>query len=102
MQAVIISGSLEMGSINQSSYEGVALREPREVTLIPPTLHVIHSPNRVERHPDIAKLAPAERKKPLPPDRILLNSYRPLRSSAPAMEEVTIPGPEDIKHILHH
>ena len=40
-------------------------------------------------------------KRPLPPDRILLNSYLPPRGPALAMEEVTAPGPDDIKLILH-
>ena len=38
MQAIIIPGSLEMGSSDQPGLEGVALGEPREVTSIPPTL----------------------------------------------------------------
>ena len=40
-------------------------------------------------------------KRSLPPDRILLNSYLPPHGLAPAMEEVTTPGPDDIKLILH-
>ena len=34
-------------------------------------------------------------------NQILLNSYFPPRGSAPAMEEVIIPGPKDIKHVIH-
>ena len=30
-----------------------------------------------------------------------MNSYLPPRNPAPAMEEVTVVGPEDIKHIIH-
>ena len=37
-QAIVIPGSPEMGSSNQSSPEDVALGEPREVTPIPPAL----------------------------------------------------------------
>ena len=36
MQAIIIPDSPEMGSSDQPGPEGVALREPREVTTIPP------------------------------------------------------------------
>ena len=90
-----------MGSSDQPGPEAVALGEPREVTLIPLALQVIHPPDRVESCLDMAKLARAGRKKLLPPDRILLNSYLPPRGPAPAMEEVTEPGPEDIKHILY-
>ena len=62
---------------------------------------MIHSPDRSESHPGIAKLALARRKRLLPPDRILLNSYLPPRSPALVMEEVKAPGPDDIKLILH-
>ena len=101
MQAIIISGSPEMGSSDQSGPDGVALGELREVTPIPLALQVIHPPDRAESHSDKAKIARAEGKKPLLLDRILLNSYLPPRGPAPVMEEVTLLGPEDIKHILH-
>ena len=109
IQAIIIPGSPEMGSSDQPGPGGVALGEPREVTLIPPALQVIHPPDQAKSRPDTARLARAGRKKPLSPDRILLNSYPPPppppppppRGPALAMEEVTIPEPEDIKHILH-
>ena len=55
----------------------------------------------VEKSPSNAKLALPGRKRPFPPDPILLNSYLPPRGSALAMEEVTAPGPDDIKLILH-
>ena len=38
MQAIVISSSPEMGSSDQPGPEDVALGEPREDTLIPPTL----------------------------------------------------------------
>ena len=63
---------------------------------------MIHPSDRAESRPDTAKLVRARRKKPLQPDRILLNYYLPHCGPTPTMEEVTIPGPEDIKHILHH
>ena len=72
--------------------------------MVTPILHVlqmIHPLDRAEIRPDTARLARARHKKPLPPDRILLNSYLPPRGPAPAMEEVTVPRLEDIKNILH-
>ena len=57
--------------------EDVALEEPRVDTPILPTLQVIHPPDRPGSHSDIAKLARAECKKPLLPDRLFLNSYLP-------------------------
>ena len=62
---------------------------------------MVHPPDRLESRPGNAKLALPGRKKPMPPDRILLNSYLPPRGPAPSMEEVTTPGPDDIKLILH-
>ena len=58
--------------------------------------------DQLESRPGNAKLALLGRKRPLPPDRILLNSYLPPRGPASVMEEVTAPGPDDIKLILHH
>ena len=48
-----------------------------------------------------AKLVLPGRKWPLPPDRILLNSYLPHRGPSLKMEKVIAPGPDDIKLILH-
>ena len=46
-------------------------------------------PGQSESQPSNAKLALLERKRPLPPDRIQLNSYLPPRGPTLAMEEVT-------------
>ena len=62
---------------------------------------MIHPPDRSKSHPDTAKLARAGSKRPLPPDRILLNSYLSPRSLAPVMEEVTVTRLKDIKCIIH-
>ena len=102
MQAIVILGSPEMGSSDQPGSKDVALGEPREVTLIPPALQVIHPLDQAESQPDMPKLARTERKRPLLLDRILLNSYLPPRAPASAMDEVVVPGLEDIKHIIHH
>ena len=90
-----------MGLSDQPNLRGVTLRELREVTWIPPALQMIHPLDRAESRSDMARLAIALHKKSLPSDQILLNSYLPPRGPAPAMEEVTVPEPEDIKHILH-
>ena len=101
MQAIIISGSPEMGSIDQPSPEDVALGEPRGVTPIPPALQVIHSPDWAESQTNIPKPMRTGCKRLLLQDRMLLNSYLPPRDPAPTMEEVIVPEPEDIKHIIH-
>ena len=98
----MIPGSPEMRSNDQSGLEDIARGELRESTPIPPTLQVVHPPDQLESRPGNAKLTLPGSKRPLPPDRILLKSYLLLRGPAPAMEEVTAPGPDDIKLILHH
>ena len=90
-----------MGYNDQSGLEDIARGEQREDTLIPHALQVVHPLHRLERCPGTAKLALSGYKRPLPPDRILLNSYLPPRGPAPVTEEVTAPEPNDIKLILH-
>ena len=55
----------------------------------------------MESRPGAAGLTLTWRKRSLPPDRILINSYLPSRGPAPAMEEVTAPKLDDVKSILH-
>ena len=98
----MIPASPEMGSDVQSGLDEIAHGEPWESTPIPPVLQMVLPPNQSESYPSNAKLELSGRKRPLLPDRILLNSYIPSRGSAPAMEEVTTPWPDDVKLILHH
>ena len=100
MQAIMILGSPETGSNDQSGPKDIARGEPRESTSIPPALQVVHPLDRLESRPGNAKLALPRLKKPLLPDWRLQNSYLPPRGPAPAMEEVTEPGPDDVKLIL--
>ena len=100
MQKIVIQSSLEMGSIDQLGSEDFALEELRGDTPISPALQVIHPLDRLEIHSDNAKLARAGRKRPLPPDLILLNCYLPLCGPAPMMEKVIVPELEDIKRII--
>ena len=97
----MIPASPETGSNVQSGPEEIARGEPRESTLIPPVLQMVLPPSQSEGCLGNAKLALFRRKRSLPPDRILLNSYLPPRGPTPAMEEVTAPGPDDVKLILH-
>ena len=62
---------------------------------------MIHPPDQAESQPDMPKLARTGCKRPLLPDRILLNPYLPPRGLAPPMEEVAVPRLEGIKHIIH-
>ena len=78
MQTIVILGSPEMGSSDQPGPEDVAPGEPREVASIPPALQMIHPPYQAESQPDMPKLVRTGRKRPLLPDRMLLNSISPL------------------------
>ena len=62
---------------------------------------MIHPPDWAEIQSNMPKLARIGCKRPLLPDRILLNSYLPPRGPAPPMEEVVVLGPKGIKHITH-
>ena len=101
IQTIVIPASPEMGSNDQPSSEDIACEELREEAPIPPALQVVHPPERAESRPSVAKLTLTGRKKPLLPDRILLNSYLPPRGPALVMEEVAVPILDDIKYILH-
>ena len=63
---------------------------------------MVHPPDQLESRSGTDKLALSGRKRSLPPDRILLNSYMTSRGPNSMMEEVTTPGPDEIKLILHH
>ena len=101
MQLIVIPASPEMGSNDQPGLEDIAHEEPREDAPIPLALQAVHPLDRPESRPSTAKLVLTGRKRPLPPDRILLNSYLPPRGPAPVIKEVTAPEPDDIKLILH-
>ena len=101
MQEIVITGSPEIGSSDRPGPEDIALGEPREATPILPALQAIHPPDWAESQPDMPKLARTGSKRSLLPDQILLNSYLPPRGPALPMEEVAVPGPKGIKHIIH-
>ena len=90
-----------MGSNNQSGQEDIARGEPQESISIPPALQVVLPPGQSESHPGNSKLSLPGRKRSLPPDRVLLNSYLPPRGPSLAMEEVTAPRLDEVKLILH-
>ena len=90
-----------MGLIDQPGPEDVALGKPRGVTPIPHALQVIHPSDQAEGMTNMPKVTQTGRKRSLLSDRILLNSYLPPRSPTLAMEEVIVPGLENIKHIFH-
>ena len=101
IKTIMISASPEMWSNDQPGLENIAREEPRKEAPIPPALQVVHPSEWMKSRPGAVGLVLTGRKRPLPPDRILINSYLPPHGPAPAMEEVTTPEPNDIKSILH-
>ena len=101
IQTIVIPASPKMGYNDQPSSKDIACEKLREEAPIPLALQVVHPLEQPESRPSVARLALTGRKNRLPPDQILLNSYLPPRGPAPVMEEVAVPGPDDIKSILH-
>ena len=102
IQTSVIPASPEMGFNDQPGSKNIAREEPREEAPIPPALQVVHSSERMESSPGAVGLVLTGCKRSLSPDRILINSCLPPCDLAPAMEEVTAPGLNDIKSILQH
>ena len=102
IQTIVILASPKMGSNDQPGSENIAREEPREEAPTAPALQVLHPFERMESRLGAVGLELIGRKRPLPPDRILINSYLPPHAPAPTMEEVTTPGPDKIKSIIHH
>ena len=94
VQAIFISGSLEMSVDDQPAMGNVTLKESREASPVPAALKVIHPPEQATGQADRAKYTRVGCRKPLLPDRMLVNSYLPPRGLAPPMEEVTVPEQE--------
>ena len=100
VQAIVISGSPEMSVDVQPAMGNVTLEESREGSLVPTALQVVHPLEQATGQVDRAKYTRAGRRKPLLPDRMLVNSYLPSRGSAPPMEEVIVLEPEGAQEIV--
>ena len=94
VQAIVISGSPEMGLNDQPNLENATLVESREASLTPVAIQVIHPPEQAPSHPEKPLYTRTGRRRPQLHDRLLLNSYHPLWGLAPPMEEVLALGPE--------
>ena len=100
MQAIIISSSLEMGLNDQPAMENVTLAESREASLVPVALQVVRPPEQAIGQSDRAKYTWTDRRKPLLPDRMLVNLYLPPRGPTPPMEEVIVPRLKGAQEIV--
>ena len=86
MQAIVISGSPEMSLNDQLVTGNVTLEESREASLAPASLQVVHPPEQATGQLDRAMYTRTGPRKPLLPDRMLVNSYLLPRGPAPPME----------------
>ena len=97
-QAIIILGSPETGSNDRldigDDVLGEAVSTPSALQTIPPPIQVGSRPGRFEFTRIGLKRSPL-------PDRIVMNSYLPAPGPTHLKEEVSVPGLEEVKHIVH-
>ena len=100
VQAIIISSFPEMGLNDQPGLGNVTLAESREASPVLATFQVVHPAEPATCRLDRAKYTRTGYRKPLLPNRMLVNSYLPPRGPDPPMEEVTVPEPEGAQEIV--
>ena len=100
MQAIIINGSPESGSIDQTEPTGVARLESKEADPILSALQVIPPSDRAEGQPSRLKFMWSGLPRPTLPDRIITNCYAPSRGLEPPRVEISTPGADEVKHIM--
>ena len=98
VQAIVISGSPEMGLNDHSTLENVTLAKSREASRVPAAIQVVHPPKQAVGQPD--RYTQTGRRRPMLPDRMLLNSYLPPRGPTPPMEEVSVLESEGAQEII--
>ena len=77
VQAIVILGSPEMGLNDQPALGNVTLAKSREASPVPTALQVVHPPEQATGQSDRAKYTQTDRRKPLLPDHMLVNSHLP-------------------------
>ena len=77
VQAIVISGSPKMSLNDQSVTRNVTMEESKVASLVPTALQVVHPPEEATGQLDRAKYTRTGRRKPLLPNRMLLNLYLP-------------------------
>ena len=98
MEAIVIPGSLESGATDQTEPMGVARTKSKEVDPVPSALQVIHPSD--EGRPGRSKFMQSGLPRPPLTERIITNSYAPLRGSEPSRVEVSTPGADKVKLIM--
>ena len=100
VQAIVISGSPEMGLKDQPALGNVTLAESRKASPVPATIQVVHPLEQADGQSDRAKYTRPKRRRPLHPDFMLVNLHLPHCGLVPPMEEVSVPGPENAQEII--
>ena len=85
---------------DQLAMGNVTLEESKKASSVPSALQVVHPPEQATGQLDRAKYTRTGSRKPLLPDRMLVNFYLPFCGPAPLMEEVTVPKPEGAQEIV--
>ena len=101
VQAIVISGSPEMGSNDQPGLENATLVESGEASPTSAAIQVIHFPEQDPGQLERPLHTQTERSRPRLPDRLLVNSYHPPRSPTSPMGEVLAPGPKGAQEIIN-
>ena len=99
MQAIVIPVFPETGATDQIESAGVAQTESKEADPVPCALQVIHPSD--EGRPGKSKFMRSELPRPPLPERIITNSYAPPRGPDPPRVEVSAPGADEVKFIMH-
>ena len=98
MQAIVIPGSPEPGSIDQMEPAGVARIESKEADPVSSTLQVIHPSD--EGRLDRSKFMRSRLPRPPLLERIITNSYAPPHGSEQSRVEVLALGVDEVKLIM--
>ena len=98
-QAIVIPGSPEIGETDQTEPTGVARTESKEVDPAPSALQVIHPSD--EGRPGRSKFMRFRLPRPPLSEQIITNSYASPSEQEPPRVEVSTPGVDEVKFILH-
>ena len=101
VQAIIITSSPELGPTYQTGLTGVARIESKDADPVPSALQVIPPSDWDEGKPSRSKFMRSGLVRPTLSKRIITNCYVPPRGPEPPRVEVSVPGADEVKYILH-
>ena len=101
MQAIIIPSSPESGPTDQTEPVAVARIESKEADPVLSALQVILSSDWAEGQPSMSKFMRSRLPRPTLLDRIITDCYAPPRGPKPPRVELSAPGEDEVKRIMH-